>query len=192
MQQNQSESKELKENIDEKFKALYDLMDFEYKRVLERNKKAEEKAMRLFTIVNVMIPLLVTVFIKDTFWNYFIKNSHVLFSSILLFLIVLLFLFLTFAWLDLFKLLQTKESHVLPLHKNNRLEDIVYDDEKDINYFYWLVYKTEQDANEKTNTEVDKSYESLKTAYIWIKRAFMILCIGLFMIFLFMFNKVLS
>lgn len=172
-----------------KFKLLYELIYAEYNSEIARSKKVEEKAVRLFTVLNIIFPLLLTVILKYQFWKE-LQSINVLITSVLIFLFVVIFCSLIFAWFELFKNLRNKKIAKIDLTKDNEFEDIVYDDSKDMSYLYWKIYKTCQKAIEDNKLNSNELYQSLEKAQDWIKRAFSLFCIFLLILFFCYLHKV--
>lgn len=167
----------------DKFKFLYELISAEYKDEIERSRKVEEKAMRLFTFLNIIFALLASIVLKYDFWKE-LKEVNTMIVGFLVFLSILIFLLLIDAWRVLFKSLKNKKVKKLVLEQDNEFEDIVYDDSKGMEFLYWRAYKNCQSAIEYNRNSSNELYHSLDIAQNWIKQAFTLLCVFLFVLFL--------
>lgn len=167
----------------DKFKFLYELISAEYKDEIERSRKVEEKAMRLFTFLNIIFALLASIVLKYDFWKE-LKEVNTMIVGFIVFLSILIFLLLIDAWRVLFKSLKNKKVKKLVLEQDNEFEDIVYDDNKGMEFLYWRAYKNCQSAIEYNRNSSNELYYSLDIAQNWIKQAFTLLCVFLFVLFL--------
>lgn len=130
-------------NNDGKFKLLYELSNAEYKDELERSDKINVRATHIFTVLNVAFPLLVGVVLRDEFWRS-LKDFNYFVIGVLCFLVLAIFSCLISAWYRLFEIFRNRKVRKIDLVNGGEFEDVVYDDNKDLNYLYWKLHKTFQ------------------------------------------------
>lgn len=185
-----SDSEKNRVDTDKKFEDIYELIKLEYQNELERGHKFEEKAVRLFTILNIVFPLLASSVIKYDFWKE-LKGLNFFIIPILTFLIILVFLCLVSAWYDLFKIFRVRQIKRINLMKDNNLEDIVYCETQRPKHFHWQAYKDFQKSIEENEKDFNELAEFLKSAQSWLWCAFSLFFTFLFILFLCFFYKVL-
>lgn len=176
------------DNAKEKFKLLYEIAYAEYKEELDRIKSIEDKAGKIFTLLNLSVTLLVTFLTNKLVANFY-NNLVILSQGILTGLVILMFITVILAWFELFKNLTNKKYKRLDLKANNTFEDIAYDDSKDINYFYWQAYKNLQKAVDENSKFADSSFTSLSSALDFLKYASIIFCVILVFLYIAFLNS---
>ena len=171
------------EDSSAKYKILYEIIFHEYKTEINRSEAIDEKVTKFFTVLNILLTLLIALLTRPIYWESF-THINILLKVVSILSIMFLFYFLASAWLDLFKHLRSRKVTKLELGLNNEFEDIVYDDDKDINFLYFKAYKTYQEAIWENAKISNISYQSLENTWHSIKYGFGSFCLFIFFLFL--------
>lgn len=158
----------------EKFKLLYEVAIQEYKDVTTHVNSITPKVISFFTILNVILTLCVA-FVSNQQFITFIGNSSKIVQVSLVILIAFTFIFLLIAWYFFFGYLRSSKFIKIDLKEESNIVKTVYDDNLDINYLYFLLYKNYQQAIETNTNIADATLKSLDTGWIFIKIAFILI-----------------
>lgn len=160
-----------------KFQILYEKAIEDYTFEVQRLRNVDEKASKIFTALNILILASITALTRPEYWRYFLE--HNIFFQGLELLIIFLFVFYIYeSWSKLVSILHGKTIAKIRLDK--KIEDIPYDDSKNIEFLYhylYIAYKKATTANSSFSTSV---YEILKLSIYDLQKAFIFLIIFLF------------
>lgn len=173
-----------------KYKLLYEMIFHEYKTEIDRSQAIDEKVTKFFTVLNILLSLLIALLTRPIYWESFVE-INLFFKVVNILSAMLLFGFLAAAWFDLFKQLRIRKVTRLELGLNNDFENIVYDDDKDINYLYFKAYRTCQESISENAKISNKAYLALENTWYYIKYGFGSFCIFIFFLFLTLLQKAL-
>lgn len=166
-----------------KLEFLYNLIKDDCQREFDRGHKLEEKANRLFTVLNIAFPVLAGIVIKYEFWKD-IKSLNFLVIGILCFLVVLIFVCLMSAWYDLLGVFRIREVCKIDLVNGKNYQNIVDCNEKDIGNLYKLAIRDQKLLISKNRILFDDLVKKFNSAYSWFFCAVILFFILLFILFL--------